>query len=156
MKNFSLKDILTFGLVIITGIFFQTSFILIESLDTPQKTAIKFCRAFYKLDNSAYNYVTEDGKISEDVDLIDKYRYEKILEAKERGYGPGFAKEYLFNIHTNTIKHSHDKVEIHLTCNKTAIIPWLRTRKVYKLDNLFTLVKENHKWKISSGIESLN
>ena len=151
-----MKIIIPVGLVIFLGIFLQTSFILIESVDTPQKIAIKFCKAFYKMQTCADKYVTKDGKMVDDVDLLEKYRYEMSKIAKEQGYRDSYAKKYLFNIKTHTISQSHEEAKIKLTCNKAAIIPWLRTRRLYNVDNVFTLVKENHKCKISGGIESLN
>ena len=135
---------------------FQTAFIVADIVETPQKVTIAFTKALYQLDESVDKYVTEEGKKDGEIDLLKQFRFERIQKAALRGYRPGFAKNYLVHINTDTLSESHDKADVRITAERFSIIPWLRMRKMYEVDHTFKLVKEDGAWKINSGIELID
>ena len=150
-----MKRSVVIGLVVILGVFFQMSFILVESVETPQKVLIQFCKAFYNLDKSAASYVTEQARVQDDVDLLAQYRYRMKKMARERGYRDSFAESWLYGIKTKIIEASPTDAEINITGKRTFPIRWLMTQEVHNVDHTFKLVKENNRWKISEGIATL-
>jgi len=150
-----MKKILSFGLVICLSIFFQTAFILVESIETPQKVVTAFCKSFYQLDDSAIDYLTENAYMADDINMIKLYKEKIQKQTNACGYRMSYAKNFLFKIETHTINQNAEEATIQLKAKKTAIIPWLRYRKLTPIDHTFRLVKENGHWKINSSIDQL-
>ncbi|KPA19147.1 conserved hypothetical protein, secreted [Candidatus Magnetomorum sp. HK-1] len=143
------------GLVIFLAIFFQTAFVLIETIDRPHKTVISFCKAYYQLDDAAKKLVTESCRVQDEIDLIDQYFSAQKKIANDRGYRDQFLVNYLTNINTHIIKQTKDSAVVNIKAKRFAIIPWLRTRKTYDVDHTFSLTFQNNKWFISEGVANL-
>jgi len=150
-----IQRITIFGLVLFLAIFFQSAFALIETIDHPHKAVVSFCKAYYQLDEDAIRYVTDQCHIQNEIDLIDQYFYEQKKEANDRGYRDNFLVSYLTHIHTDIVEKTNDSATVRITAKRAAIIPWLRTRKMYDLDHTFTLKKINNQWLISDGVRNM-
>jgi len=137
-----------FGIVVFLAIFFQSAFLLIESIEHPHETVESFCKAYYQLDDDAKNYVNNQKNL----DMIDNYFFEQKQKANQRGYRDNFLVSYLTKIHTETIEHTNNVAKVHIKAKRAAIIPWLRTRKMLTVDHTFTLKKKDNRWVISDGI----
>jgi hypothetical protein len=150
-----IQRISIFGIVIFLAIFFQCSFILIESIDHPQKAVVSFCKAYYQLDTAAKNFLTDDCYVKDDVDLVEQYVNTQKKIAADRGYRDNFLTNYLTHIHTHVIKQTSDSAVVNIKAKRFAIIPWLRHRKCYDVDHTFTLTYHDNRWLISGGIAEM-
>jgi len=150
-----IQRISIFGIVVFLAIFFQSAFVLIETIDRPQKAVVSFCKAYYKLDNAAKNYITDECRMQDDIDLIDQYIMSQKKEANDRGYKDNFLSSYLSQIHTHVIKQTSDSAVVNIKAKRYAIIPWLRHRKCYDVSHTFTLTYQNNKWLISDGLAEM-
>jgi hypothetical protein len=143
-----IQRISIFAIVLFLAVFFQSAFILIDTIEQPKDTVLSFCKAYYQLDESAKSYVNNQKKI----DMIDQYFYAQKQKANERGYRDNYLVSYLTNIHTKTIEHTNTSAKVHITAKRAAIIPWLKTRKMTHVDHTFSLIKKDNQWIISDGI----
>jgi len=143
-----IQRITIFGIVAFLALFFQSAFILIEKIEHPHETVVTFCKAYYQLDDAAKSYVADQDKIN----MIDQFFQTQKLKANERGYRDNFLVSYLTDIHTDTITHTNKSAKVHIKAKRAAIIPWLRTRKMYDVNHTFTLEKKNNRWVIADGI----
>jgi len=137
-----------FGIVVFLAIFFQSAFILIESIEYPHETVVSFCKAYYKLDEAAKTYVNNQDKIN----MIDQYFYTQKQKANERGYRDNFLVSYLTNVHAEIVEQTNKSAKVHIKAKRAAIIPWLRTRKMYDVDHTFSLEKKDNRWVIADGV----
>ncbi|MBF0452677.1 MAG: hypothetical protein HQK75_18385 [Candidatus Magnetomorum sp.] len=144
-----------FGIVVFLAIFFQSAFVLIETIDRPQKAVNSFCKAYYQLDDTAKTYMTDDCRVQDDVDLVDQFFLAQKKMANDRGYHDRFLVNYLTNIHTHVIDKTSDSAVVTIKAKRYAIIPWLRTRKCYDIDHTFTLTYQNNQWLISGGVSEM-
>jgi len=144
-----------FGLVIFMAIFFQSAFMLIETIESPNEIVVSFCKAYYQLDDSARDYVSNQCHVQNDIDLIDQYFYTQKQKANECGYRDKFLVNYLTKIHTEILDKTHNSAVVKIKAKRLAIIPWLRTRKTYDVDHTFTLSKKKNQWLISDGITNM-
>jgi hypothetical protein len=143
-----IQRISIFGIVILSAIFFQSAFVLIESIEHPHETVVSFCKAYYQLDEAAKSYVDDQDNMT----LIDQFIYTQQQKANARGYRDNFLVSYLTNIHAETLKQSNKSATVHIQAKRAAIIPWLRTRKMYDVNHTFSLEKKGNRWIISDGI----
>jgi len=143
-----IQRISIFAIVLFLAVFFQSAFILVESIEHPHDTALSFCKAYYQLDESAKSYVINQEKIN----MIDQFFFSQKQKANDRGYRDNFLVSYLTDIHTETVEQTNKSAKVHITAKRAAIIPWLRTRKMYDVDHTFSLVKKDNQWVISDGI----
>jgi hypothetical protein len=143
-----IQRISIFGIVVFLALFFQSAFILIETIEHPHETVVTFCKAYYQLDEDAKSYVADQDKI----DRIDRFFHAQKQKANERGYRDNFLVSYLTDIHTETVAHTNTSAKVHIQAKRAAIIPWLRTRQMYDVNHTFSLEKKNNRWVISDGI----
>ena len=146
-----IQRIAIIGIVVFLFIFFQSAFVLIEIIEHPHDTVVSFCKAYYQLDETAKSLVASQDEI----DMIDQFFYTQKQKANERGYRDGFLVSYITNIHTETIEQTNQSAKVHIKAKRAAIIPWLRTRKMYDVDNTFSLEKKDNHWVISDGIATM-
>jgi hypothetical protein len=146
-----IQRISIFGVVGLLAIFFQSAFVLIESIEHPHDTVVSFCKAYYQLDETAKSYVTDQDK----KEKIEKFYETQKQKANERGYRDNFLVSYLTKIHTETIEQTNQSAKVHIEAKRAAIIPWLRTRKMYDVDHTFSLVKKDNRWIIADGIGTM-
>jgi hypothetical protein len=146
-----IQRISIFGVVVFLFIFFQSAFVLIEVIEHPHETVVTFCKAYYQLDESAKSLVANQDEI----DMIDQFFYTQKQKANERGYRDSFLVSYMTDIHTETIEQTKKSAKVHIKARRAAIIPWLRTRKMYDVDHTFSLEKKDNQWVISGGIATM-
>jgi len=149
------QRVMIVGIVILLSIFFQTAFVLIETIDKPNKAVISFCKAYYQLDEAAKELVTDSCRVQDDVDLIDQYFLTQKKIANDRGYVDKFLVNYLTNVNAHVIEKTKNSAIVNFKAKRFAIIPWLRHRKTYDVDHTFTLTLKNHKWLITEGLANM-
>lgn len=143
-------------MVILFGIFLQAIFMFEEVKETPNKTAVKFTKAYFTLDKSMSGYLCKNLAPSEDENIVEKYIQKVKNEATERGLSPDFMKSRLFNIETETISKSDKEITLKISADRiVAINPiyalvskLFQLGKIHKVDDTITVIKEDGKWKV--------
>ena len=143
-------------MVIMFGIFLQIIFIFGEAKDTPNKTAVKFTKAYFTLDTSMSGYLCKTLAPSDEEDIVEKYIRRTENEAAERGLSPDFMKSRLFNIETETISRTDKEITLKISADRIVAINPLyalvsklfHLSKIHKIEDTITVIKEEGKWKV--------
>lgn len=143
-------------MVILFGIFLQAIFMFEEAKETPNKTAVKFTKAYFTLDKSMSGYLCKTLAPSEDENIVDKYIQKAENEAAERGLSPDFMKSRLFNIETETISRTDKEITLKISADRIVAINPLyalvsklfQLGKIHKVDDTITVIMEDGKWKV--------
>jgi hypothetical protein len=143
-------------MVIMFGIFLQIIFMFGEAKETPNKTAVKFTEAYFKLDKSMSAYLCKTLAPSEEENVIEKFIQKNGTEAAERGLTPDFMKSRLFNIETQTISKTDKEITLKISADRIVAINPLyalvsklfHLGKIHKVEDTITLIKEDGKWKV--------
>ena len=143
-------------MVILFGIFLQAIFMFGEAKETPNKTAVKFTKAYFTLDKSMSGYLCKTLAPSEDENIVEKYIQKTENEAAERGLSPDFMKSRLFNIETETISRTDKEITLKISADRIVAINPLyalvsklfHLGKIHKVDDTITVIMEDGKWKV--------
>jgi len=143
-------------MVILFGIFLQAIFMFVEAKETPNKTAVKFTKAYFTLDKSMAGYLCKTLATSDDENIVEKYIQKTEKEAAERGLSPDFMKNRLFNIETETISRTDKEITLKISADRIVAINPLyalvsklfHLSKIHKVDDTITVIKEDGKWKV--------
>jgi len=143
-------------MVILFGIFLQAIFMFAEAKETPNKTAVKFTKAYFTLDESMAGYLCKTMAPSDDENIVDNYIQKAGNEAAERGLSPDFMKSRLFNIETETISRTDKEITLKISADRIVAINPLyalvsklfHLGKIHKVDDTITVIMEDGKWKV--------
>jgi len=143
-------------MVILFGIFLQAIFMFVEAKETPNKTAVKFTKAYFTLDKSMAGYLCKTLAPSDDENIVEKYIQKTENEAAERGLSPDFMKSRLFNIETETISKTDKEITLKISADRIVSINPLyalvsklfHLSKINKVDDTITVIMEDGKWKV--------
>jgi len=143
-------------MVVMFGIFLQIVFMFGEAKETPNKTAVKFTKAYFSLDKSMAGYLCKTLAQSEEENIVDKYIQKTETEAAERGLTPDFMKSRLFNIETETMSRTDKEITLKISADRIVAINPLyalvsklfHLSNIHKIDDTITVIKEDGKWKI--------
>ncbi|MBU2622183.1 MAG: hypothetical protein KKD92_07700, partial [Proteobacteria bacterium] len=137
-------------------IFLQAIFMFAEAKETPNKTAVKFTKAYFTLDKSMAGYLCKTMAPSDDENIVDNYIQKAGNEATERGLTPDFMKSRLFNIETETISRTDKEITLKISADRIVAINPLyalvsklfHLGKIHKIDDTITVIMEDGKWKV--------
>jgi len=143
-------------MVILFGVFLQAVFMFGEAKETPNKTAVKFTKAYFTLDKSMSGYLCKTLAPSEDGNIVEDYIEKTEKEAVERGLSPDLMKSRLFNIETETISKTDKEITLKISADRIIAINPLyalvsklfHLGKVYKVEDTITVIKEDGRWKV--------
>jgi len=147
-------------MVILFGIFLQAIFMFVEAKETPNKTAVKFTKAYFTLDKSMSGYLCKalapSDNENKDENVVEKYIQKTENEAAERGLSPDFMKSRLFNIETETISRTDKEITLKISADRIVSINPLyalvsklfHLSKINKVDDTITVIMEDGKWKV--------
>jgi len=143
-------------MVILFGIFLQAIFMFGEAKETPNKTAVKFTKAYFTLDKSIAGYLCKTLAQSKNENIVEKYIQKVENEAAERGLSPDFMKSRLFNIETETISRTDKEITLKISADRIVAINPLyalvsklfHLGKIHKIDDTITVIMEDGKWKV--------
>lgn len=143
-------------MIILFGVFLQAIFMFAEAKETPNKTAVKFTEAYFKLDGSMSGYLCKALAPSEDGDIVGDYIEKTENEAAERGFSPDVMKSRLFNVETETISRTDKEITLKISADRIMAINPLyalvsklfQLGKVHKVDETLTVIMEDGKWKV--------
>lgn len=154
MKNGNNSTALTLALLL--GMFLQVFLAYADTIDTPGKAAVKFSKAYFKLDPAMSNYLCDELASVEGADAVGHFINQSAREAADRGFEPKYLKSYLYEITTHMIKESGDHAEIRIHCKRrksihpayAIVAKMFRIGNTYTVDEVIELVRENGKWKV--------
>lgn len=147
-------------LVLIAGFIVQVLFSMADARDTPNKAAVEFSKAYFKLDKSMAKRICKKSLVSDDIDVIDEHLYLMAKEAKDRGFNIKFLKNKLYDIETETISRTDTKAQIRITGKiRIAMNPvypvvakLFNIGATHEIDETLSLIKEEGKWKVCGDI----
>lgn len=152
MRNY--RDLSTIALIILFGVFLQLLFVSAELKETPERAAVSFAKAYYRLDPDMRERICQ--KLLEDGDPVDDLIHGATVEARQRGFNPSYMKSQLFRVRTTVLAQDTETAQIRLTCErKKAIHPtfayfakmW-HIGETYHEDAVIELILEDGKWKV--------
>jgi hypothetical protein len=149
---------------VILGIILQGALILADCKDTPTRAAVKFSKAFYRLDPDMAELLCKKYITGDKGNVVENYIHTVSKEAKDRGLGLNYMKSILYGVETHTRIIDDVTAEIKLTANRrTAINPiyaligkFFRIGKTYQVDTLIPVTKEDGKWKVCGPLSLLS
>lgn len=152
MSNF--RDLSTIALVLLFAVFLQLIFVSAELKETPDRAAVAFAKAYYRLDPDMADRVCRE--VIENGDPVDTLIYNSATEAKQRGFGPAYMKSQLFKVRTSILEQNEATAQVNLVWErKKAIHPAFAyfakmwdIGKTYHEEKNIDLVLEEGKWKV--------
>jgi len=150
--------------VICLGVIVQALLIPLDFISRPHDTAVAFTKAYLKLDSSMGDYLCEDSRTIDEIDMVAQYIHDMTQEAKDRGFEKSYLKNQLYHVltHTTYTSDSEATVSIHAK-TRTAINPvfaWVA--KLFfigdtrSFDQTLEVVKEDNQWKVCGSPLSLH
>ena len=155
-----MKKIVTIALTILLGIILQVIFVFADCKNTPNRVAVEFAKAYFKLDPSMSELICEDQKIVDDVDVVDQYINLAAKEAKNQGFNINFLKSKLYHIETHTRFIGDNEARVELTGKRRVSINPVYTYvarifcigETHEVDKTINLIREDGKWKVCGSL----
>ncbi|MEN8211478.1 MAG: hypothetical protein ABFR31_07145 [Thermodesulfobacteriota bacterium] len=128
--------------------------------DAAEKVVKNFAKAYFMLDHSMAEYLSEKAVINEDgINLVDIYLENMAIEAQNQGYKLTFLQKKSIKIKTKVLDTDESSAKILFNATTIRNInPLYRiigsvlgVLEEYKVQNIITVVKENGSWKIAPG-----
>ena len=143
-------------LALLLGIFLQVLFAFADTADTPNKTVVKFSKAYFKLDPAMSKYLCQNLAVDEETDAVSRFIQKAAREARDRGFNISYLRSYLFDITTHTITRSEDSARIRLLCKRRKLVNPIyaivakifHIGNTYSVDEVIDVIKEGGKWKV--------
>ncbi len=154
------KKVRVVFVMILLGIFFNASFVLADSTQSPSQVAVEFSKAYFKLDPSMKELLSEERQINEDeVDVVEILIDKTKQEAETLGYSEGFMKTGLKNISTRLVDIDDSSATVivkaerkrSVNCIYEFIGSVFDLGETYEVDEAINLVKEGDEWKITGN-----
>lgn len=143
--------------VIIVALVLQVALIMVKQKETPAGTAVKFAKAYYKLDKSMENQLCQEIiENDEEIDVVDEYIQQSKDTAATTGFDKSWMRSYLYHVETETLMTDENTAEVRITGNRKkymnlvfAIVGKLFfLGEVNDVEATVTLVKEDDGWKV--------
>jgi len=154
----SAKNVMIIGSVVVIFVILQAILILSGGkVSSPAQAAVEFTKAYFMLDGSS---MTENlcGEISEDegADIVDGYLFHTAEQARAMGFAPGYMKNQLAGVHTETDVIDETNAKVRITGERLRSINPVFALvgrlffliETHKIDETLTLVKEDGKWRV--------
>jgi hypothetical protein len=142
--------------VICLGIVLQVILVFASCSSSPYDTAVAFTKAYFKLDPSMADYLCEESKTVDDLDVVAGYIHRAASAAKARGFDTGYVKSQLYNVITETTYISDTEAKVKISASRrTAINPvfaWVaklfHIGGTYPFEATIDVIKEDGTWKV--------
>ena len=144
------------AVVIGLGIALQVVLIFASCTSSPYNSAVGFTKAYFKLHPSMAEYLCEESKTVDDLDVVAGFIHHATQTAKDRGFDKSYVKSQLYNIITETTYTSDTEATVSITAERrTAINPvfaWVaklfHIGGTYPFEATLDVVKEDGTWKV--------
>ncbi|MCG6892370.1 MAG: hypothetical protein LJE65_02090 [Desulfobacteraceae bacterium] len=146
------------ALTILLAVFLQVLFVWLDGRETPNRVAVSFAKAYFKLDASMSRFLCSDLESADDVDVVDNYIHRTVNEAQQQGFDASWAKCMLYDIETHTLSQDPDSASIRLTAKRrksinpvfTVVAKLFHIGETHTVDETIELTKEDGSWKVCS------
>jgi hypothetical protein len=147
---------IVFILTLLLAVVLQVVFIAADTSETPSRVAVKFSKAFYKLNPAVSDYLCNKTAQNEDGNFFDLHLNNAAQTAHSRGFSTSFMKSTLYAIETHTTKIADDKARVMLE-GKTRIsvcpfFVWVaqifHLGETYSVAATIDVIKEDGKWRV--------
>lgn len=155
------KEFRLISIVIVLFIFLSVNpSSILAGDDAAEKVVKDFAKAYFMLDHSMAEYLSEEAVINEDgVNLVDLYIENMTIEAQNQGYKLSFLQKKSVKIKTKVLNADESSAKVLFNANNIRNInPLYRMigsvlgiLEKYEVQNIITVVKENGNWKIAPG-----
>jgi hypothetical protein len=147
---------ISLAVVIGLGIVLQVVLIFASCTSSPYNTAVAFTKAYFKLNPSMAEYLCEESKTIDDLDVVAGYIHHATSAAKNRGFNKSYVKSQLYNIITETTYTSDTEATVFIKAERrTAINPlyaWVaklfHIGGTYPFEATLEVIKEDGAWKV--------
>ncbi len=155
-----MKKIVTIALTILLGIILQVIFVYADCQNKPNRVAVAFAKAYFMFDPSLSEFICEEQKFVDDVDVAERYINLAEKEAKAQGFSINFLKNKLYHIETHTRFIGDNEAQVELAGKRRVSINPVYTYvariffigETHEVDETIELVKEDGKWKVCGGL----
>ena len=155
-----MKKIVTIALTILFGIILQVIFVSADCQNKPNRVAVAFAKAYFKFDPSMSEFICEEQKFVDDVDVAERYIDLAEKEAKAQGFSINFLKNKLYHIETHTTFIGDNEAQVKLTGKKRVSINSVYEYiariffigETHEVDETIKVVKEDGMWKVCGDL----
>ena len=160
------KNVMIIGSVIVVFVILQAILILTSGkVNNPAEVAIEFTKAYFMLDGTS---MSENlcSEISEDAgaDIVGGYLFHTAEQARAMGFSPGYMKNQLSGVHTETHMMDETNAKVRITGKRLRSINPVFALvgrlffliETHKFDETLTLVKEDGDWRVCGRPFSLS
>ncbi len=157
------NKLISLALVILIGIIVQVGLFQLDNRETPAKTAVKFTKAYFKLDKSMSKYLCKE-LAKEDGAIADEFINREADKAIELGFNLQYMRSALYSIHTEVETVDGSKVTVRISAHRKRYINPIYTMignlfligETYDVDETINLIKEDGKWKVCGKVFDLS
>jgi hypothetical protein len=150
------------SVAVLAGICFQFLLIFADNRVTPEKAAVEFSKAYFALDPKMGEWIADERKTVDDVDLLEQHFQNIQAEAIERGCSLNWLKSRLSHVHAYTVNEADDRIQIRITAKRrTAINPvyvivadLFNIGDVHQVDEVIEVINEEGQWKVTGPLYS--
>ena len=151
------------AMVFVIFMFLQVVFAFADNVETPNRAATAFAKAYYRLDPDMANRICEDALTVDDTDLVEQFIFVKTEEARKRGFDVSWMKRRLYHIETKMLSRDDTTATVHLTgtvrMEINPVYAWVASLfalgDTHHVDHVFEMVYENGRWKVCGTIGRL-
>ena len=157
------NKLISLVLVILVGIIVQVGLFQIENTETPAKIAVKFTKAYFKLDKCMSKYLCEE-LAKEDGAVVDDFINRKADQAVELGFNLQYMRSALYSVHTEIEPVGDSNVTVRISAHRKRYINPIYTiignlfliGETYDVHETINLIKEDGKWKVCGKVFELS
>ena len=150
------SKIIAFASVIIVAFILQVVLILGDHHESPAKAAVKFTKAYFKLNKAMEEHLCSEMAEDGEGDVVDDYLNRVADETKAEGFDVSWAKMALSHIETETKMVDDKTAEVQITCTRrrslnpvyAVVAKVFFLGETYKVEETLTLVKEDDRWRV--------
>jgi len=145
---------IAFAAVIILALILQTLLVVADKTDTPDKAAVSFAKAYFKLDRSMADYLCKE--LAGESGVVEAYINRVADKAAMTGFKLNYMTQSISHIETKTQMESKDHAQVRITCRRSrylnpvfAVIAKLFfLTEGHKVDETIAMIKEDGQWKV--------
>ena len=155
MSRDSKSTILT--LTILLGLFLQVIFAFADSQQSPQSVAVRFAKAFYRLDPAMSRMLC--SQLKSEGNIVKAYLDKTEQEAKMRGFKSSMLRSALYDLQTETVADSDQSATVHIKGERRVeinpVFVWVarifNIGEAREFEQTLQLVKEKGHWRVCSA-----
>ncbi len=150
-----MKGLITTTMVVLLTLFLN--FNAFAETNTPKGVALEFAEAYYDLDKSFENYLSEECKVDEDENKIVDIFFNKMdKKSEDMGYKRSFLKSSLFDMKAEILEENDSSAKVNIIGKRSRSINPLYSIvgrlfslvETYDVNEVVNLVKVEGKWKV--------